>query len=136
MTEASFSVLAAWASAAIFGAVGLVNFTAPKKILDMYEQWDVAPGLYRTLGVIEMVAAACLATASLRGWGLLLAGPIAFVSVVMLLDQQKYRCAACAVAVVAGLFVAMLATPQKPHFVIGHPASDRVIQTASNPSTY
>ena len=136
MTDFSFSVAAAWASAAIFGAVGLVNFIASKKILDMYEQWDVAPSLYRTLGVIEMVAAVCLATPSLRGWGLLLAGPIAFVSVVMLLDQQKYRCAACAAAVVAGLFVAMLDTPQKPHFVVGHPASEVAIQTANKPSTY
>ena len=136
MTEVSFSVLAAWASAAIFGAVGLVNFTAPKKILDTYEQWDVAPSLYRTLGVIEMVAAVCLATPSLRGWGLLLAGPIAFVSVVMLLDQQKYRCAACAVAVVGALFVVMLATPQKPDFVVGHSASQVVIRTANNTSMH
>lgn len=130
MTEVSISVLAASASAAIFAAVGAVNFFAPKKILDMYEEWDVSPGLYRTLGVIEMVAAVCLATPSLQVWGLLLAGPIAFVSVVMLLDQQKYRCAACAVAVVGALFVVSLATPQKPDFVVGQV----VIRTANNPS--
>ena len=130
MTEVSISVLAASASAAIFAAVGAVNFFASKKILDMYEEWDVSPGLYRTLGVIEMVAAVCLATPSLQVWGLLLAGPIAFVSVVMLLDQQKYRCAACAVAVVGALFVVVLATPQKPDFVVGQV----VIRTASNPS--
>src|SRR5580765_9003664 len=40
------------------------------------EQWDVAPGLYRTLGVIEILAAVCLATPSLRECGLWLAGPI------------------------------------------------------------
>ena len=134
MTDVSISVLAASATAAIFAAAGAVNFIAPKKILDMYEEWDVAPGLYRMLGVIEMVAAVCLATPSLRGWGLLLAGPIAFVSVVMLLDQQKYRCAACAVAVVGALFVAVLATPQKSDFVVGHPASQVVIRTVNNPS--
>ena len=136
MTEVSISVLAVSASAAIFAAVGAVNLFAPKKILDMYEEWDVSPGLYRTLGVIEMVAAVCLATPSLRVWGLLLAGPIAFVSVVMLLDQQKYRCAACAVAVVGALFVVMLATPQKSDFVVGHPASQVVIRTANNPSMH
>jgi len=136
MTEVSISVLAASGSAAIFAAAGAVNFIAPKKILDMYEELDVAPGLYRTLGLIEMVAAVCLAMPSLRVWGLLTAGPIAFVSVVMLLDQQKYRCAACAVAVVGALFVAVLAAPQKPGFVVGHPASQVAIRTANNPSIH
>ena len=41
-------------------------------------------------------------------------GRLPHVPVVMLLDQQKYRCAACAVAVVGALFVVVLATPQKP----------------------
>jgi hypothetical protein len=132
MTDVSISVLAASGSAAIFAAAGAANLIAPKRILDMYEEWDVAPGLYRTLGVIEMVAAVCLATPSLRVWGLLLAGPIAFVSVVMLLDQQKYRCAACAVAVVGALFVTVLGAPQKPNLVVGDPGSQVVIRTANN----
>jgi hypothetical protein len=132
MTSISSPVLAAWADAAMFAAVGVINSTAPKRVLDMYEQWDVAPGLYRTLGVIEIMAAVCLATPSLRVWGLMLAGPIAFGSVVMLLDQQKYRCAATAVVIVAGLVVAMFAVPQKPHFVVTHSASQVAIQTSSS----
>ena len=128
MTSISFPVLATWADAAIFAAVGVINLTAPKRVLDMYEQWDVAPGLYRTLGVIEIMAAVCLATPSWRAWGLMLAGPIAFGSVVMLLDQQKYKCAATAVVIVAGLFVTMFAVPQKPHFVVTHSTSQVAIQ--------
>jgi hypothetical protein len=132
MTSISFPVLAAWADAAIFAAVGMINFTAPKNVLDMYEQWDVASGLYRTLGVIEIMAAVCLATPSLRVWGLMLAGPIAFGSVVMLLDQQKYRCAAAGVVIVAGLFVVLFALPQKPQFVVMQPVSQVAIQTGSS----
>jgi len=136
MTDFSLPVLAAWANAMIFAAAGVANFTAPKRIRTFYEQWDVTPGFYRTLGVIEIAAAVCLATPSLRVWGLVLAGPIAFGSVVMLLDQQKYIWAASAIAIVAGLFAAMLTLAQKPSFVVANPAESVVIQVANNSSRY
>jgi hypothetical protein len=134
MTSISIPVLAAWADAAMFAAVGVINFTAPKRVLDTYEQWDVAPGLYRMLGLIEILAAVCLATPSLRVWGLIIAGPIAFASVVMLLDQQKYKCAATAVVIATGLFVAMFAVPQKPHVALTQPASQ--VAFLISPSAY
>ena len=75
----------------MFGAVGLVNFTVPTRILDhyLYEQWDVVPGLLSHARRDRDGGRGLPATPSLRGWGLFLAGPIAFGSVVMLLDLQK-----------------------------------------------
>ena len=78
MLDFSFPVMAAWTNAAIFAAAGLINFTAVKSVRAVYGRWDVSPGFYRPLGLVEIAAAVCLAVPSLRFWGVLLAMPIFF----------------------------------------------------------
>jgi hypothetical protein len=136
MFDTSIPVLAAWANVAVFAVAGLVNFTAVKSVRAVYERWDVASGFYRPLGLVEIAAAVCLAVPSLRFWGVLLASPIAFGSVVMLLDHRHYVYAASMVLMMSGLFAASLAIPQAPKFVITTPPNQGLVQYAGGPSTY
>ena len=136
MDDFSFPVLAAWANAAIFAAAGLVNFTAVRSVREVYERWDVSPGFYRPLGLVEIVAAVCLAVPSLRFWGVLLAAPIAFGSVVMLLDHRHYLYAASVVVMMSSLLAAILAIPSTPDFVFTAPPNHGLVQYAGGSSAY
>jgi hypothetical protein len=134
MFEASVPVLSAWANAAVFVLAGLVNFTAMKSVRDVYERWDISPAFYRTLGVIEIIAAICLALPTLRLWGVVLAVPIAFGSVVMLLDHRHYVYAASMVLMLSGLGAATLAIPQSQSFVITKSSDQALVQYADGSS--
>lgn len=118
MFDVSFPVMAAWTNAAIFAAAGLINFTAIKSVRAVYDRWDVSPGFYRPLGLVELAAAVCLAVPSLRFWGVLLAAPIFFGSVVMLLDHRHYAYAASVVVMMTGLLAALFAIPSAPGFAL------------------
>jgi hypothetical protein len=135
MIDVSFPVMAAWANAAIFAAAGLVNFTAIKAVRDVYARWDVSPGFYRPLGLVEIAAAVFLAVPSLRMWGVLLATPIAFGSVVILLDHRNYLYAASVVVMMTGLVAAILAIPGSPEFVLKTPEK-ALVQYAGGSSAY
>ena len=136
MFEVSFPVIAAWANAAIFAVAGLVNFTAVRAVREVYERWDVAPGVYRTLGLVELAAAVFLAMPSLRVWGLVLAAPIAFGSVVMLLDHRHYVYAASVIVMMSGLMAAILAIPSSPKFVLKTSPNQGFVQVAGASSAY
>src|SRR5687767_2496957 len=131
MMKFSVPLLAAWANAAIFAVAGLVNFTAPRRVRELYEQWDVTPEFYRTLGVMEITAAVCLITPSLRAWGVALAAPIVFGSVVMLLDHRQYRYATAAVVMMIGLFVTVFAIPRASDLIIMQFSNETLMQEAS-----
>jgi hypothetical protein len=135
MFEVSFPVMAAWINAAIFAAAGLINFTAVKSVRSVYDQWDVSPGFYRPLGLVEIAAAVCLAVPSLRFWGVLLAAPIFFGSVVMLLDHRHYVYAASVAVMMTGLAAALLAIPSAPEFAFATP-SHGLVQFAGGSSAY
>lgn len=136
MYEFSFPVLAAWMNAAIFAAAGLVNVTAIKSVREVYSRWDVAPGFYRTLGLIELAAAVCFAVPSLRFWGVLLATPIFFGSVVLLLDHRHYVYAASVVLMMSGLVAALMAVPATPEFALINPSHHGFVQVAGGSSAY
>jgi hypothetical protein len=112
MFEASFPVMAAWANAAVFALAGLVNVTAFGGVREIYARWDIPAAFYRTLGVVEIIAAALLAMPDLRAWGIAMAAPIMFGAIVMLLNHRHYLHAAPAFLVMAALLPGMLATPQ------------------------
>ena len=135
MLDFSFPVMAAWTNAAIFAAAGLINFTAVKSVRAVYDRWDVSPGFYRPLGLVEIAAAVCLAVPSLRFWGVLLAMPIFFGSVVMLLDHRHYTYAASVVVMMTGLIAALLAVPSAPEFALVTPHHG-LVQVAGGSQAY
>jgi hypothetical protein len=134
MGEFSFPVMAAWMNAAIFAAAGLINFTALKSVRTVYDRWDVSPSFYRPLGLVEIAAALCFAAPSLRFWGVLLAAPIFFGSVVMLLDHRHYAYAASVVVMMTGLLAALLAIPSAPEFALA--TNHGLVQVAGGSSAY
>lgn len=109
---ASFPVMAAWANAVVFAAAGLVNLTALSAVRQVYARWDIPGVFYRTLGIVEIIAAALLGMPQLRVLGIAMAAPIMFGSIVMLLNHRHYLYAASAVVVMAALVPGMLATRQ------------------------
>ena len=113
MFEASFPVMAVWANAAVFLSAGLVNVTAFRAVREAYASWDIPAAFYRTLGIVEIIAAAMLAMPQLRAWGIALAAPIMFGAIVMLLNHRLYRYAAPSVLVLAAFVPGMLATPHR-----------------------
>lgn len=135
MGEFSFPVMAAWTNAAIFAAAGLINFSAVRSVRAVYDRWDVSPAFYRPLGLVEIAAAVCFAVPSLRTWGVLLAAPIFFGSVVILLDHRHYVYAASVVVMMTGLAAAALAIPTAPEFALVTP-NHGLVQVAGGSSAY
>jgi hypothetical protein len=113
MLEASFPEIAAWGSALAFAVAGLVNATAVPAVRKVYADWDIPARFYRTLGVVEIAAAACLMTPEFRLVGIALAGPIMFGSIVLLLDRQRYVYAVPAILMMVALIPAALAIPSR-----------------------
>src|SRR4051812_27583149 len=112
MVEIPFPVMAAWTNAALFAVAGIVNLAAFGSVREVYRSWDIPAGFYRSLGAIEIVAAVTLAMPELRAWGIALAAPILFGSIVMLLNHRRYLYAVPAVLIMAALVPGALATPQ------------------------
>src|ERR1700675_4852106 len=103
MVEAPFPVMAAWANAAVFALAGLVNLTALSAVRQVYARWDIPGAFYRTLGIVEIIAAALLAMPDFRAWGIAIAAPIMFGAIVMLLNHRQYLYAVPTVLVMAAL---------------------------------
>ncbi len=117
MFELSLPVAAAWINAGIFAAAGLINLAGLRSVREVYADWDVPAATYRTLGLIELVAAAFLAMPEFRFWGVILAAPIMFGSVVLLLDHRNYVFASSVIVLLVGLGAATLAIPPSHEYV-------------------
>jgi hypothetical protein len=111
MLSTSFPVIAAWADAAILTLAGLINLSRLQAVRKVYANWDIPRPFYRTIGLLQLYAAMLLAMPEMRLWGIVLAAPILFGSVVTLLNHQRYAVALPVVLMMAGLMVAVLAIP-------------------------
>ena len=122
MGEISFPVMAVWVNTAVFALAGLVNLTAFGKVREIYARWDIPAAFYRTLGIVEIIAASMLAMPELRAWGIAMAAPIMFGAIVMLLNHRHYLYAVPAALVMAALVPGTLATPQPRSYLHYVPA--------------
>jgi hypothetical protein len=111
MLHISLPVMAAWANVALLSLAGIVNLSAIRSVREIYEDWDIPTVFYRAIGLLEIVAAIFLAMPEMRVWGIALAAPILFGSVVMLLNYRHYAVAAPVAGMMAALVVALLAVP-------------------------
>ena len=111
MLHISLPILAAWANVALLSLAGVVNLSAFGKLREIYADWDIPAVFYRGVGFLQILAAVFLATPEMRLWGILLAGPILFGSVVLLLNYRHYAVAAPVMVMMAALIVAILAVP-------------------------
>ncbi|HSM95038.1 MAG TPA: DoxX family protein [Rhizomicrobium sp.] len=90
MADFSFSVIVAWSLAGIFALSGLIQLAGPRFIREAYERWNFPPKFYRVTGVVELMAAAFLASPTTRLWGVALAALTMFVAIVTLLNNKQY----------------------------------------------
>ena len=74
----------------LFALAGLVNLSGSAPVRKIYRFWHYPRGFYRTVGAMELLAALFLGVPQLRVWGAMLAGAIAFFSVVTLLNHRQY----------------------------------------------
>src|SRR5262245_38231566 len=90
MLNISFPVIAAWVDAGVLSLAGLVNLIGLRPVRDIYADWDIPERFYHTLGLLQILAAVFLTSPDMRFYGILLAAPILFGSVVMLLNHEHY----------------------------------------------
>jgi hypothetical protein len=90
MHATSFAVAATFTLALAFGIAGAVQLVAPGFVRRAYRRWELRPQLSRVIGALELLAACFLAIPNTRLWGVVLAGLLNFLAVVMLLKNREY----------------------------------------------
>jgi hypothetical protein len=114
MFDTTFPVFAVWLSALLLVCAALVHLAGIRGLKRLYAGWDIPAGFYLTIAIVELAAAYFLVTPEWRLWGILIAGVIAFGSVVMLLDHGQYLYAVPVILFMLGLIPAALSIPA-PH---------------------
>lgn len=90
MIDSSVSTWFALIIAGMFAASAAAHLLGPRFILKAYERWNFPPKSHRVIGIVELLAAAFLAAPITRIWGVALAGLVAFIAVVTLLNNRQY----------------------------------------------
>jgi len=109
--EASVPAIAAWADGVVLATAGFINLWNVRPLHALYAELDIPEFLSTTVGLIQILAAAFLVSPEMRVFGIGLAAPILFVSVVMLLDHHRYAIAVPIALMMAALLIATLAAP-------------------------
>ena len=140
MLHFSVPMMAVWANAAVLTLAGVMNLAGLRGLREIYAEWDVPEIFYHSVGLLQILAAVFLISADMRVYGILIAGPILFGAVVMLLNHERYALAAPVAAMMAVLLIATLTVlPVRSHSAVQFappsateaPAS-AVIRTASD----
>ncbi len=105
------TVLDALALSAIFSISGLVQLSGAGFVRRAYERWQFPPKFYRVAGVVNLLAAAFLATPITRIWGAVLAAMIIFFAMVTLLNNRQYGYSVPGLLILFALIPAMTAGP-------------------------
>jgi hypothetical protein len=87
---AGISHLVADSVGLLFALAGIINLSGHAQVRMIYRFWHYPRGFYRIVGVVELLTALFLIAPELRIWGVALAAPIAFFSVVTLLNHRQY----------------------------------------------
>ena len=109
MHAISFDMAATFALALAFCTAGAVQLLAPDFVRRAYRRWGLRPQHCRVIGALELLAACFLATPNTRLWGVVLAGLLNFLAVVMLFKNREYGWAIPGLAAQIALAPALLA---------------------------
>jgi hypothetical protein len=119
MVHVSISMVAVWVDAAVLTIAGVLNMSGPRRLREVYAEWDIPEIFYHAVGLLQILAAVFLISPDMRMYGILIAGPIMFGAVVMLLNHERYALAAPVAAMMAVLFVAALSVlPMRFHSTV------------------
>jgi hypothetical protein len=117
MSNISLPMLAVWANVAALVLAGFVNLAGFRRVREIYADWDIPEAFYHSVGLLQFLAAAFLASPEMRVYGIVIAAPIMFGAVVMLLSHERYAQAAPVAAMMATLVLAILTVPMHSHAV-------------------
>jgi hypothetical protein len=124
-------VVAVWANVGLLTLAGLVNVTSFKAVRALYADLDIPELFYRTIGMLQILAAVFLASPEMRVYGILIAAPIMFGAVVTLLNHRRYAVAVPVMLMMAALVVATLAVaPVHSHYSVQF-AAPSIAETAA-----
>ena len=101
MLHVVFPVLAVWVNAGALTLAGMTNLVGLRKLREIYAEWDLPEIFYHSVGLLQI-------SPEMRVYGIAIAGPIIFGTVVMLLSHERYALAAPVTAMMAVLFMAAL----------------------------
>jgi hypothetical protein len=124
MMHTSLAVITAWANAGLLVLAGSANLSSFRAIRAVYADWDIPEIFYRAVGMLQILAAVFLISPDMRIYGSLIAAPILFGSVVLLLNHRHYAVAAPVMAMMASvvLVAALSIAPVHSHFVVENTA--------------
>jgi hypothetical protein len=77
-------------NAGLLVSAALIHLAGIPGLKRLYAGWDIPTGFYFAVALVELVAAYFLVTPEWRLYGIMIAGVIAFGSVVLLLDHGRY----------------------------------------------
>jgi hypothetical protein len=103
MIDSSLSALIALVLAGLFAAIALVHLLGPGFIRRAYARWEFPPKFHRVAGLLELLAAAFLATPMTRLWGVTLAALVTFAAIITLLNNRQYAWSLPGLLVLAAL---------------------------------
>ena len=90
MATTGITQLAVYAVSALFLLAGTLNLSGMRAVRAAYRFWHYRRSFHRTIGMLELATALFPIVPQLRVWGLMLAAPITFFSVVTLLNHRQY----------------------------------------------
>jgi hypothetical protein len=97
------------ALAAIFAFAAIIDVVGARYIRARFRQWRYPSRFYRVMGMLQLFAAFFLAAPASRIWGVVLAGFILFLWIVILLNHRRWSWAAGGMVVMMALVPASLA---------------------------
>ena len=109
MHAISFDMAATFSLALAFYIAGAVQLIAPGFVRRAYLRWGLRTQHCRVIGLLELLAACFLATPNTRLWGVVLAGLLNFLAVVMLFKNREYGWAIPGLAAQIALAPALVA---------------------------
>jgi hypothetical protein len=95
--------------ATIYAVTSIIDLAGYRYIRARFRQWRHPRRFYRVMGALQLITSLFLAIPQLRIWGISLAGFIAFVWVVTLLNHRQWSWAAAGMLLMIALVPASLA---------------------------
>ena len=111
MSEQELPAIASSIEAFLFAAAGLANLLPPASVRRFYQEFDVRPGFYRAIGVVELAIAPAFWSDTVHIWADLSAGAILLGAGALLLDRGRYRFATVTLFMIGLLFVSATRVP-------------------------
>jgi len=95
--------------AVVFAIAGIVGMAGSGYVRARLRRWQYPRQFYRVMGALQLITALFLAVPQLRIWGFILACPVIFFWIVILLNHRQWSWAVVGMLIMIALVPASLA---------------------------